>query len=252
MRRFLKLLFTPADSPLYLTSIITPIQQAPDQELGSCAAQFAWRIPFLGLKRRFLKPAVNERIVEMPFVLQKLAAFPNARVLDFGCSNSPLALELAGMGYEVVGVDLRPYGYTHPNFELLQGDFLARSMPDNSFDAVVAVSAVEHVGLESVYGGPGQESGDRTIVKKFLQILKPGGVLLLTVPFGRAGLNPGYRVYDSKSLDALIDGFDIMEKSFYHGDKQRQWVKVPESGLAEVDSSAMTQGVALVFAVKPS
>jgi SAM-dependent methyltransferase len=252
MRRFLSLLFARAETPCYLTPIIVPIQQAPDQELGPCARKWVWRIPFLGLKRRFLKPAVNERIVEIPFVLQKLAAFPGAKVLDFGCSNSPLSLELAGLGYKVTGADLRPYGYTHPNFELIQGDFLQRAMPEGSFDAVVAVSAVEHTGLEGVYGASAHESGDRVILRKFLKILKPGGVLLLTVPFGRAALNPGYRVYDSKGLNELIEGFEIVEKRFFHGEKQREWIEVPEARLAQVGSAELTQGVALVFAVKPS
>ncbi|HXS99150.1 MAG TPA: class I SAM-dependent methyltransferase [Elusimicrobiota bacterium] len=253
MLRFLKLLFTPAESPLYLTSIIAPIQQAPDQQLSPRARAWVWRIPWLRLKRRFLAPAVNERIVEMPFVLQKLASLPGARVLDFGCSNSPLALELAAMGYRVVGADLREYGHAHPNFELLRGDFLEKDVPENSFDAVVAVSAVEHCGLEA-YGGDSRESGDRVLLRKFLKVLKPGGALLLTVPFGLAGQNPGYRVYDSAGLARLIEGFEVREKRFFHGEKQAAWVEVPEERLRDVPShvDGLTQGVALVYAVKPA
>jgi SAM-dependent methyltransferase len=251
MRRLLTLLFSSDETPCYLTPIITPIQQAPDQELSPCAQKWVWRIPYLRLKRKFLKPAVNERIVEMPYVLQKLAAYPCAKVLDFGCSNSPLSLELAALGYKVTGVDLRTYGYEHPNFELLQGDFLQREMPENSFDAVVAVSAVEHTGLEGVYGAQAHDSGDRVILRKFLKILKPGGILLLTVPFGKAGENPGYRVYDSKSLGALIEGFTVREKRFFLGEKQKTWIEVPEARLADVESVGLTQGVALVFAAKP-
>lgn len=251
MRRLLTLLFSPVDSPCYLTPIIAPIQQVPDQELGAWARSLVWRIPFLRLKRKFLKPAVNERIVEIPFVLQKLAGLPGARVLDFGCSNSALSLELAGMGYKVVGADLRPYGYTHPNFELILGDFLRHEMPEAGFDAVVAVSSVEHCGLET-YGGKAYESGDRVIVRKFLKILKPGGALLLTVPFGLAGQNAGQRVYDAKSLGELIEGFVVREKRFFAGEGQREWIEVPESRLAGVDShTGLTQGVALIFAVKP-
>ena len=251
MLRLLKLLFSPAESPVYLTPIIAPIQQVPDRELGPVSRAWIWRIPWLRLKRRFLTPAVNERIVEMPFVLQKLAATPGAKVLDFGCSNSPLALELAGMGYTVVGADLREYGYTHPNFTLLRGDFLEQAVPESSFDAVAAVSAVEHCGLEA-YGGGARESGDRVLLKKFLKILKPGGSLLLTVPFGLAGQSEGQRVYDSKSLAALLEGFTIREKRFFAGEGQREWRETPESGMAGVDShTGLTQGVALIHAVKP-
>lgn len=242
------------ETPVYLTPIIAPIQQAPDQSLSAAERAIAWRIPWLRLKRKFLAPAVNERIVELPWVLQKLAALPGARVLDFGCSNSPLSLELAALGHKVVGADLRPYGYTHPNFELVQGDFLQARLPANSFDVVAAVSAVEHVGLEGVYGGPSEDTGDRVMVRKFREVLKPGGALLLTVPFGLAGVNPGYRVYDSAALARLVEGFEIREKRFFHGEKQRTWVETTEDRLKDVPShvDGLTQGVALVYAVKPA
>lgn len=255
MLGILRLLFASRpETPCYLTPIIAPIQQAPDQSLSPAERALAWRVPFLRLKRKFLTPAVNERIVELPWVLRTLAAFPGSRVLDFGCSNSPLALELAALGHKVVGADLRPYGYAHPNLELVQGDFLQAQMPANSFDAVVAVSAVEHVGLEGVYGGPAHETGDRTIVRKFLEVLKPGGALLLTVPFGLAGENPGYRVYDSSSLARLLDGFEVREKRFFLGEKQLTWIEVPEERLKGVPSheGGLTQGVALVHAAKPA
>lgn len=255
MRGLLRLLFSSRpETPCYLTPIIAPIQQAPDQSLSPSERALAWRVPFLRLKRKLLTPAVNERIVELPWVLQKLAAFPGARVLDFGCSNSPLSLEMAALGHKVVGADLRPYGYTHPNFELIQGDFLRLPASAGSFDVVVAVSAVEHVGLDGIYGGPAHESGDRVVVRKFLDVLKPGGALLLTVPFGLAGENPGYRVYDAKGLAALLEGFELREKRFFMGERQLEWIEVPEGRLAEVRSheNGLTQGVALVFAAKPA
>jgi SAM-dependent methyltransferase len=255
MRGLLKLLFSERpETPCYLTPIIAPIQQAPDQSLSPAERALAWRVPFLRLKRKLLTPAVNERIVELPWVLQKLAAFPGSRVLDFGCSNSPLSLEMAALGHKVVGADLRPYGYTHPNFELIQGDFLRIPAPEKAFDVVVAVSAVEHVGLGGVYGGPAQESGDRIIVRKFLEVLKPGGVLLLTVPFGLAGENPGYRVYDSASLARLLEGYEVRERRFFLGERQLSWIEVPEERLKSVPSheEGLTQGVALVLAAKPA
>jgi hypothetical protein len=83
-------------------------------------------------------------------------------------------------------------------------------------------------------------------------VLKPGGGLLLTVPFGLAGQSAGQRVYDSKSLAALLDGFEVREKRFFAGEGQREWRETPESGMASVDShTGLTQGVALVHAVKP-
>src|SRR3989442_9806581 len=83
-----------------------------------------------------------ERIVEVPFVLRHLDAPPGSRILDFGCSESPVALHLASLGYQVLAVDLRPYPFPHPNLTVIRGDFLAATLPASSVHVVIALSAV--------------------------------------------------------------------------------------------------------------
>jgi len=90
---------------------------------------------------------VVERVVEIPFVLQNLPPVAHARILDFGCTESPLPIHLASLGHRVTGVDLRPYPYAHPGFKFVHGDFIQAGLPSGEFDAVVAVSAIEHCGL---------------------------------------------------------------------------------------------------------
>jgi len=55
----------------------------------------------------------------------------------------------------------------------------ARSLPFRSseFDVVYAMSVIEHI--ES-------EDGDRQAVRELMRVLKPGGLLLVSVPFGRS------------------------------------------------------------------
>lgn len=237
--------------PCYLTPVLGAMQFAPKDDLASWLRAWVWRIPVLRLKRLFLRPVVTERIVEVPFVLRRLPPEPGARVLDFGCSDSALPLEMAALGYRVTGVDLRPYPFSHPNLEFVQGDFLDDGRVRGPFDAVVAVSSVEHCGLEA-YGARGRQGGDRAIVEKFLALLKPGGLLLLTVPYGLPGDNGGQRVYDAAGLAALIAGFELREARYYKGEDCRAWVEVRPGELSGVDSlSRYTQGAALVSAVKP-
>ncbi|MFH1724364.1 MAG: methyltransferase domain-containing protein [Elusimicrobiota bacterium] len=238
-------LFSMARWPCYLSPVLSPIQYAPDDGLG----EWVWKLPVLRFKHRLLKPVVTERIVEIPFVLNRLPAERGARVLDFGCSDSPLSLHMAAMGYRVTGADLREYGFTHPNLTSLRGDFFDLEFEADSFDAVVAVSAVEHVGL-GTYGGEARGS-DRAVVEKFHSLLKPGGRLLLTVPYGKKGRSAGQRVYDRQSLRELFEGFRIQEERFFRGEGLREWVETDPEGLAEVDSvTRYTQGVALVLAIK--
>jgi ubiquinone/menaquinone biosynthesis C-methylase UbiE len=84
-----------------------------------------------------------------------------ARILDAGTGSGYLAFALAGLGAaEVVGVDLDPVGYVMPGerermLALLAGDHAARvrlesgdvhslSFPDERFDLVCSMTAVEH------------------------------------------------------------------------------------------------------------
>lgn len=193
-----------------------------------------------------------ERIVEIPWVFQNLGLPVGAKVLDFGCSQSPIALHLASLGYRVVGVDLRPYPFTHPNFQFIQGDLLQSQLPDAEFDGVVAVSTVEHCGL-GVYGEATRERGDQRVVAEIARVLHPGGRLLLTVPYGQQGETSWYRVYDRVGLSSLLTPFTVVKIDYYVGMGRKAWRPAAEEEVARVDSvsAGYVQGVACVVAVKP-
>jgi 2-polyprenyl-3-methyl-5-hydroxy-6-metoxy-1,4-benzoquinol methylase len=128
---------------------------------------------------------VNERIVEVAFALRQISLETTAqRILEFGCARSDLALQLASFGYEVIGIDLRPYPFTHPNLQFKQINLLEFS-DDIGFDYITAISVIEHIGL-GVYG-EGQSRNDlKQVARKMGDLLKPNGKLIVTVPFGKA------------------------------------------------------------------
>jgi SAM-dependent methyltransferase len=196
---------------------------------------------------------VVERVVEIPFVLQNLPPVAHARILDFGCTESPLPIHLASLGHRVTGVDLRPYPYAHPGFRFVHGDFIQAGFPSGEFDAVVAVSAIEHCGLGQ-YGETESVHDDAAIVREIHRVLEPGGRLLLTVPFGQPGQTSWYRVYDKARLDRLLASFVVKKIEYYIGENRRDWRPADEAEIARVDSVSpgFTQGVACVVAVKGS
>lgn len=78
-------------------------------------------------------------------VAQKLAeavaAGPDTRVLDLCTGHGVVAAELLNRGASVVGLDFSPAMIalarkTAPNAEFVQGDAMAMTFTDNSFDAV--------------------------------------------------------------------------------------------------------------------
>ena len=193
----------------------------------------------------------NERVVELPFVLQNMTLKKGAKILDFGCTDSKLSVELASLGYKVTGTDLRDYELKHPNLTFINGDFGKNSFEKESFDAVVAISAVEHCGL-SDYGEEKFEQGDYKIVKEMHRILKPKGNLIITVPFGKKMQATGYRIYNRESIYALLKDFKIKKEEYVVGENQKYWTPSTPEYLETIDSASkgFVQGVACIIAEK--
>ena len=192
---------------------------------------------------------MNERIVEYPTIFRIIRG--GGRVLDVGCVSSRLPLQLASLGYEVHGADLRPYPVSHPSFRFWQTDLLAHATPfaTESFDIITAVSCIEHFAL-GAYGDLEEPEGDRRFVRVLHGLLKPGGQLILTCPYGKAGLTKKQRIYDAASLAALVEGFAINgEHYFLRSDEC--WRPTRKEHLAGVESPGFpVNGVVILDCLK--
>jgi len=166
---------------------------------------------------------INERIVEIPFVLENLHMAGEGRlnILELGCMESILPIMLASTGHKVCGIDIRNYPYTHPELDFLRGDICRLPFRDRVFDAVIAVSVIEHLGL-GAYGDSVYQSGDLAAIEKIYDCLKVNGLFFLTIPFGVSSLNKKQRVYNSDSIIKLLGKrftikksiFSVMDKSY--------------------------------------
>lgn len=176
---------------------------------------------------------VNERLVEKGFFFMQLAGEkPGASVLEVGCCESSMALEIASLGFRVWGIDIRDYYFAHPNLTFIKGSVIKTGFQDGFFDLVSAISTVEHIGL-GCYGGKKVEGGDLLAVGELCRVLKPGGRLVLTVPYGLKAETELFRCYDKASLDALTKGFKVVN-TFYSvmsGDR-KYWRQCSESEAA--------------------
>jgi len=142
--------------------------------------------------------------------------FPKGgKILDVGCCYSLLSIQLASMGYEVYGLDVEEYHYTHPNFRFVRSDIRKTNFPDEYFDVIVAVSTIEHVGIPFSFSKQrplkGKSvRGDYEAMKEIYRILKPLGILLITLPIRGSFVETStHRIYNKRELNKLLKGFEV-------------------------------------------
>jgi len=161
---------------------------------------------------------LDERIVEYPWFLARLPDGPGT-LLDAGSTlNQPYILCHPKLRAKKLFIStLAPEGY----HEIEQGisyvfeDLRRSCFRDGYFDAIACISTLEHVGLDNTFVYSKAASRNETehgtaadCLRELKRMLKPGGTVYLTVPFGRAANHGWFQVFDAAGVDALVNAFD--------------------------------------------
>ena len=195
----------------------------------------------------------GDREVEWTFIGSNMPCGPG-EALDFGCASGYLSLLAARKGFCVTAIDLMDqiFPWIEPNVRFLQTDALQIAMPRNHFDLIINCSSVEHVGLAGRYGiSQGAADGDLQVMQRFLELLKPGGTLLATVPCGRDLVAASWhRVYGVERLPRLLQGYTVSHQEYWVKNAQNQWVKTNrQAALDFVPSVHASQSVLCTYAL---
>jgi SAM-dependent methyltransferase len=149
----------------------------------------------------------NERVVEIPWAMAQL---PEAgRVLDVGSCDATYLQEIARPGRELHSLD--PRGRPDalpPGVGFHRENLIGCRLPRLSFDAVLVLSVLEHVGLPA-YGNAPLDHGDRRALLEIAGLLRPGGRLVVTVPAGRSRLVSWFRQYSPSHIARLFSGWRV-------------------------------------------
>jgi len=126
---------------------------------------------------------------------RRLGLAPEDRLLDLGCGGGRHAFEAVRLGARVVALDAGAEELADVRAVLaamaeageldqagdaraLQGDARRLPFPDAAFDRIIAAEVLEHI------------PEDTTAIAELARVLRPGGVLAVTVPrFGPEAIN---------------------------------------------------------------
>jgi hypothetical protein len=160
------------------------------------------------------------------------------------------------------------------------GDLRDTMIRDSYYDKIICGSTLEHIGCDnSFYTGkkvnePEEETtiGITSAVKEMHRILKPGGCLMITVPFGIYQHLNTMQQFDSKLLSRVIEtfgpydskkitfikynmkGWEVSSLEECANSHYVEWVAslpFPYTVPVEKDKAAAARAVACIMLVKP-
>jgi SAM-dependent methyltransferase len=228
-----------AAGTLSRTTLLHELATAPESErvrLLDDGVAFARGARARGERPRWLQgpPGTDERVVELPWVLARLRG-DRALEVGYAFAEAPYlaALLLAGFD-ELTGVDLAEadvHGMT-----TVRADIRDLPFDNGTFDLVLCVSTLEHVGADNTgYGLEAEEDAAARLapplaaLRELRRVLAPDGRLLITMPCGEPGDYGWFRQEDVRGWTRLFTraGFFVEEQEVYELTEEG-WRSSPE------------------------
>lgn len=151
-------------------------------------------------------------------------------VLEAGCGSGRIVAWLRSQGVECIGIDFAPGALAEAKararaLPLIAGDVSNMPFPDASLDTVISLGVVEHF-----------EGGPASVLREHFRVLRPGGLLFITVP--RMNLvkrladrplarRPAYRSWRRQivtRVDTPLLGTAARGRSFYQYEFPDRWI----------------------------
>lgn len=160
---------------------------------------------------------IDERIIEYPWFLSRLPS-GTGKLLDAGSSlNFEYIISHRKLSEKRIFISTlapEPNCFWRKGISYVFQDLRNTCYRDDYFDWIVSISTIEHIGLDNtmlytddITKRENNPYAYLDVVKEFYRILKPGGTLYITMPFGKYKNHGWFQVFDSNMLDQLINAF---------------------------------------------
>jgi SAM-dependent methyltransferase len=164
--------------------------------------------------------ALDERVVEYPWICGHLSEVATAtpRILDAGSIlNHRFILDKApfkGSNLTIMTLAPEKYCQWYDGISYVYGDLRETFFKDRTFDVVICISTIEHIGLDNtlLYTSDQQraesdDTGFLAAAREFRRILKLGGICYVSFPFGSRQNLGWYQVFDDLMVTQLVEAF---------------------------------------------
>ncbi|MBC6961616.1 class I SAM-dependent methyltransferase [Anaerolineae bacterium CFX9] len=175
---------------------------------------------------------LDERVVEYPWVFSKLNE-EGRHILDAG---SVLNFDYILRRPELADKHLVIYTlspervFKNARISYVYGDLRDSILKSETFDTIVCISTLEHVGMDNTLLYSNDENYRENSPKDYLKVLKElrrllksNGQLLLTVPYGKYENHGWLQQFDRDLLQSAVDTFEGMAQIHYYKYSLNGW-----------------------------
>lgn len=248
-----------------------PLSQEERIELYVTNGRVPWSVGYNEYKSMFIKNVLNEnevlqrfknnltslsdfaigldeRAVEYPWIFSRLSQKATV-MLDAGSTfNFDFIVE-----HELIKNKKLTIFTFHPEkkcffnkgISYVYGDLREMYFKNNAFEEIVSHSTIEHIGMDNAIYGYGDDKNRNgksfeylKAIEEMIRILKPGGKLLITFPFGKYEDHGFFQQFDLEMLQKLLSLFSLVGKFEvdYFKYEKSGWRFASQSELASIES----------------
>ena len=200
---------------------------------------------------------IDERYVELPWVINKLGKMNNKNILDVGCTlNFKYLIDLFLKQNKLFFINIykEKNNFISNQISYILNDIREPFFKENYFDCITAISVIEHIGFDNkMYNYKNTKLREKknknykAAIIEIKKILKKGGKFYLSVPFGKKQIFNNYMQFDNHEIKKLIRIFKPTkyDLKFYKFKKSKNnWERTSQKSCKDIKAiSSGNQGI---------